>query len=191
MKNLTGKKLIAALQGKRAAVLGLGRSGISAARALKKIGAQVFLSESRKKSVAAPALPKDLKSLPSEFGGHSSKILDQDLLVISPGIHLDLPLILRAKNKGILILNELELGWRLGEFKNVAAVTGTNGKTTTVSLLSHMCREGGFKTLTAGNIGRPLCDYFEKAKDFERIILEVSSYQLESCSLFRPAILRQ
>ncbi len=172
-------------KGKNAAVLGLGKSGISAARALKKIGANVFISESGNPS---PSLPADLKSVPAEFGGHTEKILAQDILVVSPGIHLDIPIIEKARQKGLIILNELELGWRLGHFKSVAAITGTNGKTTTTALLAHMCKTAGFETLAAGNIGEPLCDYFDASEKYEKIILEVSSYQLESCSLFRPDV---
>lgn len=187
MIKLTGKNLIRALKGKNAAVLGLGRSGLAAAKALKRVGAKVFLSESAARD-KFPVLPSWAQKLPSEFGGHTARILEQDLIVVSPGIHLDIPPLLSARKKRIPILSELELGWRLGEFKRVAAVTGTNGKTTTVSLLGDICRKAGLKTLVAGNIGSPLCGYYEKARAFDATVLEVSSYQLESSDMFRPDV---
>lgn len=176
------------LKGRKAAVLGAGQSGISAALALKRAGAHVFLSESRPRSDFDGKVLARMASFKCEFGGHGKNVLNADLIVVSPGIHLDLPIFKRARVKKIPILSELELGWRLGNFKRVAAVTGTNGKTTTASLLGHMCRTAGFKTIVAGNIGRPLCDFIQKAMRYERTVLEVSSYQLESSILFRPDV---
>ena len=176
------------LRGRKAVVLGAGRSGISAARALQRAGADVFLSESRPRFDFDRKVLAQIADFKCEFGGHSKNILNADLIIVSPGIHLDLPIFKKVRDKKIPILSELELGWRLGKFKHVAAVTGTNGKTTTVSLLGHMCRTAGFKTLVAGNIGQPLCDFIGKSQSYDRTVLEVSSYQLESSLLFKPNV---
>ena len=152
------------------------------------MGTTVFISDSRPASEIAPQSLRVIRRFSHELGQHSEKILAQDLIVVSPGIHLDLPILKKARKKNIEILGEIELGWQLGGFKNVLAVTGTNGKTTTVSLLGHMCKKAGLKTLVAGNIGSPLCDYIGQADRFERTVLEISSYQLESSVAFRPDV---
>ena len=144
------------------------------------------MSEFQPRSNFKGKVLKEISGFSCEFGGHSGRVLDADMIVVSPGIHLDIPILERARAKNIPILGELELGWRLGEFKQVAAVTGTNGKTTTASLLGHMCRTGGLKTLVAGNIGKPLCGFIGRSRSYDRTVLEVSSYQLESSVFFRP-----
>jgi UDP-N-acetylmuramoylalanine--D-glutamate ligase len=188
---LRGDALREYLKGRKVSVVGLGQSGIAAARLLLKLGAHVFVSEFQPQSNLRP-LPEDLcpgrgRKIDYEFGGHSKKILRSDLVVVSPGVPLDHP-VLRQALKQKPVWSELELGTRLTFFKQCAAITGTNGKTTTVSLLGDMCRRSGRRTFVGGNIGQPVCGIVEANRNFDSAVLEVSSYQLESSSGFRPDV---
>ena len=196
IENLRDSALKTALKGRGVAVMGLGKSGVSAAKALLRHGAKVFISESEKEKKDLSGMKAQIEKISAahsgdvrfEFGGHTQKILQCDLIVVSPGIHLDLPLFAKARKKGIPVWNELELGYRLAKFKKIAAITGTNGKTTAVSLLGDMCRRSGARTLVAGNIGNPLCDFSETFAKYDIAVLEVSSYQMEGISSFRPDV---
>jgi len=184
------------LKNKKVAVLGLGRSGISAVEALLKFEAIVFISEADKNAASSDSFKKinqikrkyPLIKINHEFGTHSEKILDNDLIIVSPGVPFDHPVIKKAIKNGLPVWSELELGYRLTQFKHIAAVTGTNGKTTTVSLLGDMCMRDGKKTLVAGNIGNPLCNAVFSKIVFDMLVLEVSSYQLESIDSFHPNV---
>lgn len=185
---LQGKSLTKFLKGFPVSIVGLGISGISAARCLQEIGANLFLSESSPRSKFPKRLPKILRQAKSEFGRHTHKILRSGLIVLSPGVEWKNPLLELARKRKIPVWSELELGWRLSRPEKVAAVTGTNGKTTVVSLISDMCRRGGFQTLCAGNIGNPLCDFYQSAADYDAGIYEVSSYQLQGIHSFHPQV---
>lgn len=176
------------LQNKSVAVLGLGRSGISAARCLLQCGAKVFLSDIQPRHKIINELPPALRILKSEYGGHTNQILKCNLIVVSPGVAWKMPLLSEARRNGIPVWSELEMGYRLTNFKTIIGVTGTNGKTTTVSLIGDMCRRGGLKTLVAGNIGKPLCDYVNRSNSFDCAVLEVSSYQLEGIESFHSRV---
>ncbi|MBI2119669.1 MAG: UDP-N-acetylmuramoyl-L-alanine--D-glutamate ligase [Elusimicrobia bacterium] len=182
LQNLEGEKLKASLKFKNVAVLGLGKSGFAALNLLIKYKANVFLSELKDD----PGLKKRFKNkkINCEFGSHSDHILKNDLIVISPGIPLDLPILQRARRCGIPVWNELELGLRLLKVKTIASITGTNGKTTTVSLLANIFKNAGKKVILAGNIGQPLTLFVKSQKKIDTVILEVSSYQLEALNKF-------
>lgn len=188
MNKLRGDSLKKWLQNRPVAVVGLGQSGLSAARCLLKLGAKLFLSESKPKQKFVPHLPKFFRKVAGEFGRHTKNILKNDLIVVSPGVPSNLPVLAEARKKRIPVWNELELGWRVTEFRQTVAVTGTNGKTTTVSMIADICRRAGCKTLVAGNIGKPLCDFYSSHGKFDLLLLEVSSYQLESIETFHPNI---
>lgn len=176
------------IKDKKITVVGLGKSGLACAKRLKELGAQVFLTE---------ALPKDHLSrevlnalddlqLPAEFGGHSMAAVDaSDLIVVSPGVHLDLGIFEEAKRRKIPVISEIELAFRILK-KPIIAVTGTNGKTTTTTLIAEILSAGGKKAVPAGNIGLPLVSIDDK--DLDYIVVEVSSYQLEGIIDFRPHI---
>ncbi len=192
-QKLRGPSLRNALKKSSVAVIGLGKSGLSAVRLLLDMRANVFISEVNPK-VKVRDLPEFLRDavdqgkVEIETGEHSSKILKNDLIIVSPGADWNMPLLEKARGKGLVVWTEIELGVRLVQTGPIAAVTGTNGKSTTVSLLADMCARAQRKTLLAGNIGRPLCDFALSDEAFEASVLEVSSYQLEGVDSFHPKV---
>jgi len=169
------------LNNKKVLVLGLSKSGIAAAKACNKRGANVFITEGKEKEIPQELLDLDIKV---EVGGHSDKFLnDADLIISSPGIPPHGELFARLP-KNIEIISEIELAWRLTKTP-FAVITGTNGKTTTTALTAHIVKSQ-FKTEACGNIGLPPCDLLDK--DLDWFILEASSYQLELSSTFNPKI---
>ncbi|MEE8200147.1 MAG: UDP-N-acetylmuramoyl-L-alanine--D-glutamate ligase [Candidatus Acidoferrales bacterium] len=177
------------LQDKRALVVGLARTGTAAARFLAGRGARVTLSEVRPESaVAAEAAALRELGVGVECGGHDdSSFLAADLIVLSPGVPLDLPALARARKKGIEIIGELELAWRFLR-GTVVAVTGSNGKTTTTALLGKIFAEAGRHVQVGGNIGTPLVTLVDTAREDTVNVVEVSSFQLEAITSFRPRI---
>lgn len=123
-----------------------------------------------------------------ELGGHiSSTFVGQDLIVVSPGVSPRLEPLGLARSSGVPVWSEIELAWRFLRGKLVA-ITGSNGKTTTTSLVSHILRTAGINTLTGGNIGVPLLSLVESTTDSTITVAEVSSFQLETIEKFRPEI---
>lgn len=176
------------LRGKRATVLGLGRSGRAAASLLKRLGAEVFVSEQgRLDDEAMEWLASE--NIGGEAGGHTGKALEADLVVASPGVRTDSRMIQQAKGKGLEVIGEIELAWRASRAPMVA-VTGTNGKSTTTSMIGHILNSSGRRCLVGGNLapGRPLCDLAWEAGPEETIAAEVSSFQLETIRGFRPKV---
>jgi UDP-N-acetylmuramoylalanine--D-glutamate ligase len=140
------------VRGLQVGIIGAGRSGIAAARFLRRLGAQVFLSERGR--IHGP-LPKGIDV---ETGKHSSRLLDSDLIIRSPGVPGHLPILQEAKRKGISIWSELELASRYVRGNEIMAITGTNGKTTATTLVGEFCKASGRPTVVAGNIGTPLSE---------------------------------
>ena len=177
------------LKGKKVLVVGLGKSGLAAALFLRRRGAQVTVSDVR----SAEALAKDIPALLEEgimveAGGHGLLTFRrQDLIVVSPGVPLDTPELAQVKRFGLPVIGELELAARFLRGKSVA-ITGSNGKTTTTSLLGEILEEAGFPTLVGGNIGVPVVALIEESTPETWSVLEVSSFQLESTEQFRPDI---
>ncbi|WP_348265358.1 UDP-N-acetylmuramoyl-L-alanine--D-glutamate ligase [Telmatobacter sp. DSM 110680] len=177
------------LKGKKVLVVGLGKSGLAAAIFLRRRGAQVTVSDIR----SAEALAKDIPALLEEginveAGGHGLLTFRrQDLIVVSPGVPLDTPELVQAKSFGRPIIGELELAARFLKGK-ILAVTGSNGKTTTTSLLGEILEKAGIPTLVGGNIGVPVVALIDDATDATWSVLEVSSFQLESTEQFHPSI---
>ena len=169
---------------KKITVFGAGKSGIAIAEKLGKD--LVFLTE-EKRTID----PKSLKSLvkmnvPFELGGHTEKALEgTDLIVVSPGVHLDKPILIAAQKRDIPIIGEIELA-SLFLKKPIIAVTGTNGKTTTTALIGKILKDHGYRTAVAGNIGYPLISVDDSKLDL--IVAEISSYQLETVRTFKPWI---
>jgi UDP-N-acetylmuramoylalanine--D-glutamate ligase len=177
------------LKGKKVLVVGLGKSGLAAALFLRHKGAQVTVSDAR----SAEALAKDIPALLEEgimveAGGHGLLTFRrQDLIVVSPGVPLDTPELVQARNFGLPIIGELELAARFLKGK-ILAITGSNGKTTTTALAGEILKEGGLPTLVGGNIGVPVVSLIEESTEETWSVLEVSSFQLESTEQFRPSI---
>jgi len=168
--------------GVRAGVIGAGRSGVAAARLLHRLGARVLLSDHGRVQGGLP------KGIEIESGGHSRRLLDCDLLVRSPGVPGHLPVLEQARRKGIPVWSELELASRYTKAKHLIAITGTNGKTTTTTLVGEFFKTTGRRTFVAGNIGAPLAEVAQRTTPSSNVVLEVSSYQLENIETFHPSI---
>jgi len=172
----------------RTLVIGAGKSGIAAARFLAARGAQVELTDVKKASELDEDLAAALAGTgvrltlgvypPLEPGRYT-------LVVVSPGVPLTVPPVQRARELQVPVTGELELAYRFARAP-VVAVTGTNGKTTTTALVGEILKSAGWRTLVAGNIGRPLIEEVESSYDV--IVLEVSSFQLETSSEFKPRV---
>ncbi len=174
------------LEGKRALVIGLGKSGLAAVRFLVARGAIVAAADLRARAElfrAVEALAKLPVSL--HFGAHpDSLLLEQDLIVPSPGVPWSLPGLALARRSGVSVCGELEIAAASLQGR-VIGVTGTNGKTTTASLIWHVLRHAGVPGALAGNIGTPVLDVVDDSRPDHWHVLELSSFQLEASRSFR------
>lgn len=171
-------------------VVGLGESGLAAARWLAKQGSQVTVSEIQKESYLNKDVLADLlrSGIKLELGGHKVKtFLETDLIVVSPGVCLDIKPLAEARKKGVPIIGEMELASRYLKTPFIA-VTGTNGKSTVVNLIGDMLRKGGKRVFVGGNIGRPLTHYIGGEQTADYVVLEVSSFQLDTTKTFSPLL---
>ncbi|MCS6936870.1 MAG: UDP-N-acetylmuramoyl-L-alanine--D-glutamate ligase [Candidatus Bipolaricaulota bacterium] len=169
-------------------VLGAGRSGLAAARLLRHAGADVFVSDSAPLGEAARATLQKLQ-IPYEEGGHTSQALDSaELVVLSPGISLDTPIVQAARARGIPVWGELELAYRFCPSSKIIAVTGTNGKSTTTLLIEKLLKTADLDVISAGNLGVPLSERIHEITPETIVVLETSSFQLESIERFRPHV---
>jgi len=171
---------------KKVTVLGGARSGVAVAQLLATTGAMVFLSEKR---LVVLGLDEKLGAvkIPHEVGGHSERVLDADFIVVSPGVPSSLEILQQAKRKGLAIYSELEVASWFCKAP-IIAVTGTNGKTTTTSLIGHIFRSAGHTTIVAGNIGDPFSNHVLESRPEDMIVLEVSSFQLDHIAFFKPRV---
>ena len=165
-------------------ILGLGTSGIAAANFAHSKGAFVLASESKPEK----KLSKLHKSIKAEFGRHSNKLFEMDLVVKSPGIHQNASIIKQLRKRKIPVLSEIDFALMSVKPQRVIAITGTNGKTTTTTLVGSIFRESGRKTFVTGNIGMPLAQIAPKIDNRSNVVIEMSSYQLEDSSSFHPNI---
>lgn len=178
---------IARLRGAKVAVLGAARSGLAVARLLHAHGAQVLVSDIKP---IDPNIEKAMKAMPEieyEFGEHSDKVPDSDMICISPGIPLTIPILQEARKFNIPVAGELEVACWFNTAP-VIAITGSNGKTTTTSLTGNIFKRHFQRVIVGGNIGNPLADEIRKLPNPEVCILEVSSFQLETIVNFHPHI---
>jgi len=174
---------------KRVLLVGMARSGIAAAELLLNHGAIPILYDAKKAESFGDELAS-LRGTACEFHlGEDPFLLmeNADLVVISPGIPIDAPIAKAARENGIPLIGELELGYALSQGE-LLAVSGTNGKTTTVTLLGKMFENAGRVTYVAGNIGYPLSAAALNSKKGDVIVAEVSSFQLESIKTFHPCV---
>jgi UDP-N-acetylmuramoylalanine--D-glutamate ligase len=176
------------LKNKRVLVVGLGKSGIAAARFLKARGAQVTVSDVRPAGLIAE-LPALLDAgIMVETGSHGLLTFRrQDLIVVSPGVPSNTPELATVRTFGIPTIGELELGASFLQGQ-IVAITGSNGKTTTTTLIGEILKASGKPTLVGGNIGRPVVDMVAESKPETWSVLEVSSFQLETIETFHPRI---
>jgi UDP-N-acetylmuramoylalanine--D-glutamate ligase len=166
--------------GKRATIIGLAREGTALARFLAEQGAIVTVSDLKNEEELQENITK-LKGLPIRFvlGGHPGEVLDQtDVLFLSPGVPLEAPIVVEAKRRGIPISSETKLFTELCT-ASIIGITGSSGKTTTVSLVGQMLKTSGFRTWVGGNIGRPLIGHLVEIEPTDKVVMELSSFQLE------------
>ena len=174
---------------KNVMVVGMARSGVAAAQLLVKHGATPYLTDQKKREELRISLD-ELDPLPVKWhlGEDPETLLGKvDAIVISPGVPIQSPFIAKAREMGLPVIAELELGYQLAE-GTVVAVSGTNGKTTTVSLLGEIFKNAGKLTYVAGNIGYPMCLAAMSSRREDVIVAEVSSFQLESIDTFHPKV---
>ena len=177
------------LNGKRVLVVGLGKSGVASALFLKKHGAKVSVSDTKSGDELRNEIPVLLDNgITVETGGHGDRTFrGQDLIVVSPGVPVDAPPLVQARSLGESVIGEIELAAQFLP-SPIVAITGSNGKTTTTTLAGEIITTSGFPTLVGGNIGTPAISLAERAKAGTVIVLEVSSFQLETIQTFRPKV---
>ena len=177
----------------RVLVVGMARSGIASAKYLLRNGAEVIVNDSKEEKLED--VKNELKGFEKAeflFGRNpgSDDIKDIDFAVVSPGVPLELDYIVQLKNAGKEVISEIELAYRAGREKNIdfLGITGTNGKTTTTSIVGEIVKKAGFETYIVGNIGNPAIQAVEEAGEKAVMVTELSSFQLESVSEFRPKV---
>ncbi|NOZ67870.1 MAG: UDP-N-acetylmuramoyl-L-alanine--D-glutamate ligase [Deferribacteres bacterium] len=184
-------------------VVGLARSGIGAANLLSALGARVTVTDSKPRDLLQDGIRRLAPSVRVITGRDARGIFDESgMIVISPGVPADISPLSRARDKGVPVIGELELAWRVIQ-RPFIAVTGTNGKSTVTTLVGLMLKESGFSAVTGGNIGNALTEEIysgfrvhgsgftvqgSRFRALDYIVAEVSSFQLESIETFRPKI---
>ncbi|MHB2025738.1 MAG: UDP-N-acetylmuramoyl-L-alanine--D-glutamate ligase [Elusimicrobiota bacterium] len=180
-----------AFSGGRAGILGLGKSGLACAKLLAKKGFSIVACDAKPASQIRKLAGRLSSKISLESGGRHKRLLRCAFIVKSPGINPQNVVLKRAKILGIPIFSELEVALAFCKSRNIIAVTGTNGKTTTVALLGKMLERGllgKHRSWPCGNIGIPVSDVALKAGSSDWLVVETSSYQLEDSGFFRPRI---
>ena len=177
------------LNDKNILVVGLAKTGVACARFLAARGARVTVTDMRGEA----ALTEQLAQLADfeikrELRYHDCHTFQtSDLVVLSPGVPQNLPQLIMAQEAGVEIISEIELASRFIHAPLVA-ITGTNGKTTTTTIIAEIFKQNGFKTFVGGNIGNPLIELVDSGEAAERVVAEISSFQLEWITGFRPKV---
>ena len=175
------------------AVIGLGKSGVAATRLLARDGVRVYASDASPTPYAGEAAAA-LRTLPGvevELGRHDlDRIRQAVAVVVSPGVPPDAPPLAAARAAGVVIVSEVDLGWRAlrATGTQCIAITGTNGKTTTTALIAHLLQASGVPATSGGNIGRPLADLALSAERPRWVAVEMSSFQLHDSPAFAPEV---
>jgi UDP-N-acetylmuramoylalanine--D-glutamate ligase len=177
------------LKDKRVLVVGLGKSGVASALFLKEHGARVTVSDTKSGDELRNEIPVLLDhGITVETGGHGDRTFrGQDLIVVSPGVPVDAPPLVQARAAGESVIGEIELAAQFLPGP-IVAITGSNGKTTTTTLTGEIMTAGGFAALVGGNIGTPAISLADRAQPETVIVLEVSSFQLETIQTFQPKV---
>jgi UDP-N-acetylmuramoylalanine--D-glutamate ligase len=176
------------IKGKKFGIIGAARTGLAVANKISSLGGKVFIFDSKdEKTIVNADLLK--AKFNCEFGKNSDKIYDSDYIIISPGVPRKIPIIKKAIEKGIEVINDIELFYRLKFSETeIIAVTGSNGKSTTVSLIQHFFENSQFKSVLAGNIGTPISIFPYENCGIDFAVLELSSFQLESLVKFKADV---
>src|SRR6516225_11126210 len=175
------------LKDKRILIVGLAKTGVSLARLLTRHGALVTISDHKSKAELSGHLEAlDGLNVTLEMGGHTPKtFLNQDLIILSPGVPPHLKIFDYARSQGVQVTGELEFCAQFVK-EPIVAVTGTNGKTTTTHLIWTFLKESGVNAWIGGNFGDPLSEYLRKKERADVLIVEVSSFMLEHVQKFNP-----
>ena len=171
-------------------LVGLAKTGISTLRFLNKVKANIKVHDMKKEQDLVDVLDslEDLESVEYILGKEIEDVSDIDLVIVSPGVPLDTPLFEKLRNHNIEIIGDVELAYRYGNKPGIIGITGTNGKTTTTSLVGEIMKRINNDTYIVGNIGNPIIDTLEKATSESFLVAELSSFQLESIVEFRPGV---
>ena len=184
-----GESYKESLSGKKVLVVGLGKSGRAAVKVLVDAGADVSVQDSASADKLDTEFLKYLEgsNVEAYLGEKPDDMSEFDMLVMSPGVPLTLDFIVEAQSKGAELIGELELAYRIGR-ASFAAITGTNGKTTTTTLVGEIFKAAGLDPAVVGNIGNPVVTEAENSSDEDWLVAEVSSFQLETTKYFRPKV---
>ncbi len=176
------------IKGRKIGILGMARSGLAVARLAQSMGGVPFVSDSGPETqLTVPCDELRSYDIPFETGGHTERLLACDYLVVSPGVPLKIDIIGQARAKGLPIFSELEVASWVCPGR-IVAITGSNGKTTTTTLIGELLTAAGRDAHVCGNIGRPLADVVERMNEDSIAVVEVSSFQLETISVFKPEV---
>lgn len=177
------------IKGKRVLVVGLGKSGIAAVQAMIKLGAKVTVQESKERSNVDGQLLNflNLQNVKCYFNEIPDYVADFDMIILSPGVNPELDFIQKAAAEGAEIVGELEIAYRIARGTFVA-ITGTNGKTTTTTLVGEIFRKSRRKTHVVGNIGVAVISKSMEADEDDWLVTETSSFQLQTTKYFKPVV---
>ena len=178
------------MKGKKVLVFGMARSGIACAKLLMLRGAEVYICDKKEEADFNGALD-DLKAAGAHLllgEAHPEARLDgMDALIVSPGIPVEHPAVERAKARGIEVMGEVEYAYRESQ-GTLLAITGTNGKTTTTTLVGEIFQNAGRRTFVVGNIGTPYSGAVPEMRPNDVTVCEISSFQMETSAEFHPSI---
>lgn len=178
------------LKGKKVLLVGLAKTGISTIKCLAKYGADITVNDIKTEDQLEEIIAeiKDIDGIKYILGHHPENISDIDMVVVSPGVPLDLPFIKKVIEENKELIGEVELAYQLAKKPYFVGITGTNGKTTTTSLTGEIFEKAGKETYVVGNIGNPVIDAVQAANEGASFVTELSSFQLESIKDFRPSV---
>ena len=178
------------IKDKKVLLVGLAKTGVSTIKKLDKLGASIVVTDIKPKEKLEDILSQlnGLNNVEYILGSHPEDISDIDLTIVSPGVPLDLPFIEKLKESNVKIIGEVELAYTLSNNPIFVGITGTNGKTTTTSLVGEIFKEAKRDTYIVGNIGNPVIDTVDYTNENSVLVTELSSFQLESIDTFRPKV---
>ena len=177
------------IKGKKVTILGMARSGVALARLVKDFGGIPFVSDQKPAAALAESIAELGKlNVAYETGGHTQACWEEkDFLAISPGVPKEAPILREVQKRALPVFGEVEVAYWLCQ-SPIAAITGSNGKTTTTALLGNIFSSSGYTTRMAGNIGLPFSAVVAEKKLYPMIVLEISSFQLEYIEEFAPEL---
>ncbi|CEN89615.1 UDP-N-acetylmuramoyl-L-alanine--D-glutamate ligase [Paraclostridium sordellii] len=178
------------LNNKIVLLVGLAKTGVSTIKKLDKLGAKIIVNDIKSKDQLKDIIKQieNLDSVEYILGHHLEDISNIDLTIVSPGVPLDLPFIKKLQSENINIIGEVELAYKLSKNPTFVGITGTNGKTTTTSLVGEIFKKASKDSYIVGNIGNPVIDTIDLTDENSFLITELSSFQLESIEDFKPRV---